>query len=191
MEPEYVQVALRTRGVPSWTHPRYTYETAGLPEVLVGSATALVDVAEVLVTIGLEDNCTVLTASGDETGRLDVVDADEAEDKVVVLTAGTSAAPDVALEETPVVLEASGVLSLGRDVSDAVDEEEIELGYDSIVLADSVDVADSVEDGRSVTGVGVRIRVIVDWLDSTTGVSSVDQTANLKGPPQEIDLLPM
>jgi hypothetical protein len=158
--------------------------------VLVGSATALVAVAEVLVSIRLDD-CTVLTASGDETGRLDVVDADEAEDKVVVLTAGTSVAPDVALEETPVVLEASGVLSLGRDVSDAVDEEEIELGYDSIVLADSVDVADSVEDGRSVTGVGVRIGVIVDWLDSTTGVSSVDQTAILKGPPQEIDLLPM
>lgn len=190
MEPEYVQVALRTRGVPSWTHPRYTYETAGLPEVLVGSATALVDVAEVLVTIALEDNWTVLTASVEDTGRPDVVNSDEVEDTVGTLTAGTSVAPDVALEDIYIVLGASGVLSLGRDVSDAVDEE-IELGYDSMVLADSVDVADSVKDGRSGTYVGLRIGVIVDWLDSTTGVSSVDQTANLKGPPQEIDLLPM
>lgn len=85
---------------------------------------------------------------------------------------------------------ASGALSLGRIVVEAVDEAEMELDPVRMALVDSVNVEDRVEDGKSAAGVAVGIGAMADWLESTTGVNSVDQTANLKGPPQERVLLP-
>lgn len=133
-------------------HPRYSYGSGGLPAVLIGSGAALVEVAEVLVAMSLDDDCTDLTASVEETARLDTAEV-RAGASVTLETAGS-----VAIGRT------TSVLSLDGDEVAAAVVGAARVLEDDSVWTKSVKEATEV-DGEgviSVTGTSVKSGAVTD-----------------------------